>query len=138
MEISQLTNSTGLLDSPTKTFDELKTEDFVKILVAQLSNQNPLQPLEDGQLIDQISSINGLQANSALAKTLESLSETLSGQGLAQSLGAASSLIGKSVSGTLGEQTITGVVDRAVVEEGEVFLMVGDSKLPLNSITEVQ
>jgi flagellar hook assembly protein FlgD len=97
-----------------------------------------LQPLEDGQLIDQISSINGLQANSALAKTLESLSETLSGQGLAQSLGAASSLIGKSVSGTLGEQTITGVVDRAVVEEGEVFLMVGDSKLPLNSITEVQ
>lgn len=137
MDIQGLTTATGTNTATTKGFGDLKTEDFVKILVSQLQSQNPLQPLDSGQLIDQIGAINSLQSTGSLNSTLLTLTETLSNQGLAQSLGAASGLIGKTVSGTVDGADVTGVVDKAVVDNGGVLLVVGENRLPISDITEI-
>lgn len=113
-------------------FETLKTEDFVKILITQLSNQNPLQPLEDNQLLQQISSIQALSSTSQLIDTLNAF-------GLNQNLGAASSLIGREVSAKVGGSQVSGIVNKAVVEDGKVYLLVGDDnvKVPFDSVNSV-
>lgn len=114
-----------------KGFASLGTDDFIKILVAELSNQNPLDPADTSKLIDQIGSINNLQSTSKLTDTLKSLN-------LSQSLSSAAGLIGKTVAGSIGNTQIAGVVKRAVVENGQVFLLVDDTKLPLSNVTEIE
>ncbi|MBY0588690.1 flagellar hook capping protein [bacterium] len=112
-------------------FNTLKTEDFVKLLVTQLQNQNPLEPLKDNELLQQVSSINSLSAN-------QNLVETLSSFGLNQSVGAASNLIGRDVTAKIGRSTVTGTVEKVVIEEGKVFVLVGENKVPLDKITSVE
>ncbi|MFO0948887.1 MAG: flagellar hook capping FlgD N-terminal domain-containing protein [Planctomycetota bacterium] len=130
MDVSSVLNGASTQKTATKGYGDMKTEDFVKILIAQLTNQNPLEPMENGQLLDQVSSISSLESSNKLISTLGSL-------GLSQSLGSASALIGKTVAGKVGSNDVTGVVDKAVVEDGEVFVMIGDIKLPIGGITEV-
>ncbi len=112
-------------------FNTLKTEDFVRLLVTQLQNQNPLDPLKDNELLQQVSSINSLSANQSLVDTLQSF-------GLNQSVGAASNLIGRDVTAKIGKSTVTGTVDKVVVEDGKVFVMVGENKVPFDKITSVE
>jgi flagellar basal-body rod modification protein FlgD len=112
-------------------FNTLKTEDFVRLLVTQLQNQNPLDPLKDNELLQQVSSINSLSANQSLVDTLQSF-------GLNQSVGAASNLIGREVTAQIGKSTVSGTVDKVVVEEGKVFVMLGENKVPLDKITSVE
>jgi flagellar basal-body rod modification protein FlgD len=100
------------------------------LLIAQLSNQNPLEPLEDNQLLQQISSINSLSSTSQLIDTLGAFA-------LNQGLGAASNLIGREITAKVGNGSVSGVVQRALVEEGKVFVLVGDQRIPFESITSV-
>lgn len=139
MAITGLTPGALATSTPTapKTADEkaqgfggLKTEDFVRILITELQNQNPLDPMDSNKLLDQITSINNLATNTKL-------SDTLSNVGLAQNLSAAGGLIGRSVTGKIGDTLVAGVVDKAIVENGQVYLMVQDNKLPLSSVTEI-
>ena len=113
-------------------FDSLTTDDFVQLLITQLSNQNPLEPLEDNKLLEQISSIQSLS-------TTDQLVETLTAFGLNQNLGAASSLIGREISAVVGDVEVAGTVNRAVVEDGQVYLLVGDDnvRVPFDSIKSV-
>lgn len=132
MEIEGLPGGIPNLNEQAKTrgFQELSTEDFMKILIAELSNQNPLEPMENQQLLQQVTSINSLASNRILIDTLQNMTA-------AQSLGSASSLIGKTVSGVIGDQTVTGTVEKALVEDGRVFLMIGDVRLPMENVTEI-
>lgn len=130
MAVTPVTSPTDVKFQKSNGFETLKTEDFVRILVAQLSNQNPLEPLDDNQLLQQVSSINSLSASSQLV-------ETLNGLALNQGLGAASNLIGRQVTAKVNSQEVNGVVEKVVVEDGTVYVMFGDQKIALEKITSV-
>lgn len=119
-----------LVDKNNAGFNGLKAEDFVKILLAELQNQNPLEPTDNSKILEQVTQINSLTSS-------QKLTDTLNGFALSQGLSSASSLIGKSVTGQVGDATISGTVSKAVVESGQVFLMVGEKKLPLSSVNEI-
>ena len=130
------TNPLGATPSSGSTtagggFDQLSTQDFLEILIAQLSNQNPLEPTDNQEVLNQINSINQLQSNQLLVDSLESLSQN-------QSLGSASNMIGRSVTADIGGVEFTGVVDRAVIENGQVAVVVNDQTIPLEAITEIR
>ena len=40
----------------------LKTEDFIKMMITQLQNQDPMQPADNNQLLAQMSQIGQLQS----------------------------------------------------------------------------
>jgi len=61
----------------------------MKLFLAQLQNQDPTKPMDDSQMLSQLSQMSMIQ-------TFENLQKTLSGAQLAQS----SALIGKHVTGT--------------------------------------
>src|SRR3954462_13233180 len=70
----------------------LKPEDFIKMMVTQLQNQDPTQPVKNEELLAQMSQIGQLQSSTTLTTTLQGL--TLQSQ-----IGSAANLIGKTVSG---------------------------------------
>ena len=85
----------------------LGKDDFLKLLLAQLSNQDPLKPLEDKEFIAQLAQFNTLeqmqQANTHLADMLTS-----------QSLSQASAMIGlyvETAGGVSGQVSAVKMVD---------------------------
>lgn len=120
----------GSTTTGSDAFGGLKTEDFIKILIAELNSQNPLEPIENGKILDQVSQINSLS-------TTNKLNETLTNFGLAQNLSSASSLIGRFVVGAVGQKTISGMVEKAIVENGQIVLMVDGQRLPLSSVEQI-
>src|SRR3712207_9030077 len=67
---------------------ELKTEDFIKMMITQLQNQDPMEPAKNQELLAQMSQIGQLQS----ATTLQ---ESLKGMVTQNQIGSAAALIGK-------------------------------------------
>ena len=66
---------------------------FLKLLVAQLKNQDPLNPMDNAQMTSQMAQMSTVEGVEKLNATVNSLVDSL---GTSQSIGA-SALIGKSV-----------------------------------------
>jgi flagellar basal-body rod modification protein FlgD len=110
----------------------LNSTDFLKIMLAQLQKQDPLNPSSSTDLLTQLSQIQSMQANTTLSSTLNSLS-------LQQSIGAGGNLIGKSVSGIASDgTTVSGNVTSVTVQNQSVSLQLDSGKsLPLTSVTNI-
>jgi len=110
--------------------------DYMKLLVTQLQNQNPLEPLDNKDMAAQLAQFSQLQQmesmNNSFSQVLASLQQ-----------GYASSLIGKDVSfattaddGT--EETQTGEVEEVVLDDGAIELIVGDHQVRLADVLSVR
>jgi flagellar hook assembly protein FlgD len=75
---------------------QLKTEDFIKMMITQLQHQDPLEPAKNQELLAQMSQIGQLQSAT-------SLQESLKGMAMQNQIGSASALIGKTVQGLDGQ-----------------------------------
>ena len=53
---------------------QLNQEDFLKLLTTQLSNQDPLKPMDDTQFIAQMAQFSSLQQATTLTKDFEAFS----------------------------------------------------------------
>lgn len=105
--LEQLNQRTGV-DS-----DESGRSDFLKLLVAQLSNQDPLAPQQSGEFLSQLAQFSTVEGIEKLNLSMENFSSgMLSGQAL-----QATALVGRSVQvpaniGRLNsEGAITGSID---------------------------
>ena len=116
----------------TDRYDSLDTKAFLQLMVAELQNQDPLEPMDSSQIIDQIASIRAIQSNDKLSNTLDA---TL----LGQNLFTASGLIGKTISGLSSDaERVTGTVDRVEVADGVATLYIGDDAITMENITEIK
>ncbi len=79
--------------APTPPSNQLGKDDFLKLLTAQLQNQDPLQPTDNQAFVAQLAQFSSLEQLQDLGKKLDAMT---SGQGSATQL-SASSLIGKDV-----------------------------------------
>jgi flagellar basal-body rod modification protein FlgD len=95
---------------------ELKTEDFIKMMITQLQNQDPLEPAKNQELLAQMSQIGQLQSATTLQESLKAMV-------LQQNIGAAGNLIGKMVQGIDGYgSSVSGLVNSVRVEKDGVYL----------------
>ncbi len=112
--------------------NSLDESDFMVMLVAQLKNQNPMEPMDDKALMGQVTQLNSLhelQAISAQLKTLAAASQT----------SYAASLIGKQVKTyKTGEEPVEGQVTAMEIIDGDCILTIGDKTALLSSVTEVK
>lgn len=91
----------------------LSMDDFMKLLITEMQNQDPLEPMSNAEMLQQIGQIRGIGATDQLTRTLTSLSNS-------QELVTASNLIGREVQALADEGTeVNGVVDRVTVETDE-------------------
>jgi flagellar basal-body rod modification protein FlgD len=110
----------------------LGKDDFLKLFVAQLQHQDPLNPMEDKEFMGQMASFSTLEQVTKLATANEQLASSLSVTG---SLG----FIGRTVSyADAAGQTTTGVVQRVSTTNGTVSLTVdGVDGVDPKTITQV-
>ena len=120
-------NVTKKKDSLDGTPNGLGKDDFLKLLLTQLSNQDPMKPMEDKEFIAQLAQFNTLeqmqQANKHLIDMVSS-----------QSLSQASALLGKNVESVGG---VKGEVSAVTMLDGQPRLTVGKVQVPLSEITKV-
>ena len=130
--------ATDAADKP-RSLEDLDIDEFLKLMITELTNQDPLNPMDNAQLVEQIGQIRNISATTKLSETLDSV---MTGQ----SLTTASSLIGKSVT-ALNDQNenVAGVVDRVSVEvdandsDKRTFAFTSASdKIDLKNVREIQ
>ena len=132
------TASIGALSQQTQqtldahdAWNKVDLNDFVTLLVTELQNQDPLEPMKNEAILQQISQIREIESNQQLTETLESVL-------LGQSVVAASNLLERTIVG-LNQQSerVTGRVDRVSIEDGRPKLHVGDHTVDLNNVAEI-
>jgi len=120
-----------IIDSDKVGLNALDADAFMKLLIAQLQNQDPTNPTSNEDMLAQISQMRSLQSNVQLTDTLTSL-------GVGQQLSAASAMIGKLIAATNDNgDPVTGQVSSVIVQNGTAYLQVGDQGIKLSQVTEV-
>jgi flagellar basal-body rod modification protein FlgD len=109
----------------------LDTNAFLKLMIAQLQNQDPMNPTDNNQLLQQVNEIRTIGATDKLTTTLDSV---LTGQNLTSAM----ALVGKPVSALSdSNQKVSGVVDHVDVVGGAPKLSVGGQTVSLNNVSSV-
>jgi flagellar basal-body rod modification protein FlgD len=131
MNTSAITSSTPPNTVRSKNM-ELKSEDFIKMMITQLQNQDPMEPAKNGELLAQMSQIGQLQSSTAVQ-------EGLKGMVLQNQIGSAGNLIGKTVQGLDAKnEPVTGLVNSVRVESDGVYLELDSGKkLALGRVTSI-
>ncbi len=101
------------------------------MLIAELQNQDPTQPMSSEDLLTQLSNMSQLQSTTDLDTALQSNTTN-------QQLSIGASFIGKTINGTdASGNAVSGVVDQAFLQNGTAYVGVGNSPVPLANITDV-
>jgi flagellar basal-body rod modification protein FlgD len=109
----------------------LSTNDFLNMLVAELQNQDPTQPVDNTQILNQVSQIDQIQSN-------QSLSTTLNGMLVGQNVTAGAVLLNQTIQGTDAKgNAVSGVVSQVTTSDNAVQLQVGSSTVPLANVTTI-
>ncbi|WP_182084909.1 flagellar hook assembly protein FlgD [Aureimonas sp. ME7] len=128
------TTSTAAAAVSTATTSEMKTgldyDAFLKLLVAQMKNQDPLNPTDPTQQMSQLASFSNVEQSIKLNQKLEAMT-TLN------SLTQANNLIGRTV--TSGDGDVSGVVKSIqVTKDGTVATLASGNTLLLSSGVKVE
>lgn len=117
--------------------DVLGKDDFLKLLVTQLTYQDPLDPVGDQEFIAQLAQFSALEQMQNVAKGIEQLTELQLWIG---GMGQAASLVGRTVvvpDHQTGEHR-EGVVSAARVVDGMAIVVVDDVEYGLWDVVEVK
>ncbi len=117
------TTTTSAGSSTAFPTNQLGEQAFLQLLIAELKNQDPNQPMDGSQMITQLAQLNQTQA------TMEAATY--------QQQGFASSLIGKSVTGTAHGKPLTGTVAGFNVVGNQVLLNVNGQGMDVTTVTQV-
>ena len=111
--------------------------DYMKLLITQLRNQNPLEPLDNNEMASQLAQFSQLQQ-------LESMNSSFAGVLATTERTYANSLIGKEVSfaaetDTGDQQLVSGTVQEVYNNvEGQILLAVADQRVALEDVISVK
>ena len=125
-------------NSQAHTVDDLNSNDFLKFMLTELQQQDPLKPVDNQELLNQISSIRQISSTSKLNDTLDSVL-------VGQNISTAGGLIGKTVkalsdtgSELNGKVTSVSVaVNSSDKSKRDVTVHLGDQTVKLSNIREI-
>jgi len=113
---------------PTKTMDQ---QDFLKILVAQVTSQDPLNPNGETDFVSQMTQFSMLEQ-------FKGVQTEMTGLRTGQDLTSANSLLGRIVEVDAGKQDrVLGLVSAVQIEAGKPKVVVGGRSFDVAKIIEV-
>jgi len=132
MAVSGISGSSSGSSGTTNNVKSLSGSDFLNLMIQQLSQQDPMNPTDSNQLLNQMAQISTLQSNSDMQASLASLT-------LQQSIGAGGNLIGKRVDGLdVNGNEIHGIVQKVQVSGKQIYLGLDSGlNLPMANILTI-
>jgi len=122
--------------------DSLGQQDFLRLMIEQMKNQNPLSPQDNTEFISQIAQFDTLTAMHDLVAAVQTMAQM-------NELANAGALIGRTVTAHVNRgpdpetgfprepEAVTGEVERVVFRDGQAIAYVGDRQVPFDAILEV-
>jgi flagellar basal-body rod modification protein FlgD len=136
MTVTGVSNGISITDATTRTVPgkqaaELESEAFMAMLLAEMRNQNPFEPMKENELLGQMAQMNSVQE-------LKNLSASMNEMNNSNNLLSAAALMGKRVS-FLDENgsTVESLVDSVMVKDNDIKLMAGDNVVKLADIIQI-
>jgi flagellar basal-body rod modification protein FlgD len=128
----------GQAGGTADAFSDLDLDGFLQLMISELQNQDPLNPTDNSEMLNQMGQIRSIGATDKLTNTLDTLASS-------QELVTASTLIGQTVTGLANDASeVDGVVDRITVETDtengtrSIKVHVGGKTMDINNIREIQ
>lgn len=120
--------------SDTRSEIGLDRDAFLRLLVLQLQNQDPLSPMDSGQMITQLATFASLEQ----MQSLNSEFQRLSGSVDQLNFITANSLVGRSVRGVdVNGQVLEGEVEGIQLNGSVVLLRVNGVAMPMTGVLEI-
>ena len=123
--ISRENSPDGAIRTPVQTLGQ---GDFLKLLVAQMSQQDPMSPMKDADFIAQMAQFSSLEQAKTMQQDMSSL--------------RAISMLGESVTvkdeENKEEGTLTGTVTQVLMEKGVPKLFVDGRRFLLSDLISIQ
>lgn len=111
-----------------KDGSQMGKDEFMKLLMAEMKNQDPLSPKSNSESIAQMAQFSALEQSSNLNSSFNSLAKNITMNNLASS----AHVIGKYATVQNGSEEVSGKVVSTAIKDGEVVV-----KLKLGSGEEV-
>ncbi len=130
--LDSVVNNQESTAASSTAFGEISTEEFVNILVAELTNQDPFEPNDSAAILEQLSSLRNIESDLSMQQSIESLVQQ-------NALSSASSFIGQVVEGvTDTNQSVLGRVTGIQIQDGVAILQLEDgTSVSADRITDV-
>lgn len=117
--------------APSPASSTLNQDDFLKLLTAQLKNQDPLNPVDSANFTSQLaqfSTLSGVQQLNASTQQMLQL----------QQISQGAALVGKSVKyGDTAANAVKGTVDAVNFQGGNLLLQIGGKSVPSNQVQSI-
>ena len=109
----------------------LGQNEFLKLLVTQMRNQDPMKPVSDTEFIAQMAQFSSLEQTKTMSADITKLRQ---GNDFLQ----ATNLLGKEVRLSIGDMAFTkGIVTDLNVKDGEARIIVGEKTYTLDQVNSV-
>ena len=127
LTVTGATSSSTAAAVTTAANNELGKDAFLKLLIAELSNQDPTNPVEDREFISQMATFSTLEQMQNMNSTLTSMAEV--------NKYSASSYIGKAIAFTNDEgKQVPALVNAVWFENGKTILDTSEGDVPLEKV----
>ena len=118
--------------SSTNAFSAVSSTDFIEIMFAELTNQDPLSPNETKDILQQVGTIRSIESDLALTEKLNDLVRR-------NEVTSAGTLIGKFVTGRSETGLRVGdfVDSISVTSDGSLLNLTSGFRVPLENLEEI-
>jgi flagellar basal-body rod modification protein FlgD len=116
----------------TSGFSAMSSEDFTKIIFTELSKQDPLQPNDSSQLLQQISMIRSIQGDIDLTDKMKGIASQ-------NEFANAAGLIGKHISGIAdtGQRVNDTVLAVSRTTDGPILSLANGHRVPMSDVDQI-
>lgn len=131
---SGTTSSTSETDSSRLSGDTLDKDAFLQLLVLQMKNQDPLEPMDNGEMLAQLAQFSSLEGQNNLNESFQELTSNMDQLNFI----SASQMLGKVVQGVnIDGEFMTGTVEGVHLDGSLVVLTVDGQFMPMSGIVRV-
>ncbi len=120
-------SSTSSTNAATTATNDLGKDAFLKLLIAELSNQDPLNPMEDREFISQMATFSSLEQMQNMNSTLNSIAEV--------NKFSAANYVGKAIAFTNDDgKQVAALVNAVWFDNGKTILDTTEGEVSLEKV----
>lgn len=136
-EMNQKNKTNKADETGTKKTDKssMGKDDFLKLLVTQLTYQDPMSPMESSEMMNQMAMLGLMEQTTNMRTALDELSKSMELSKWQQG----SNLIGKTVDAVNGEgKAVSGVVKEVVNYDGKMYILTDKDTFQISQIVSLR